>query len=265
MSNSLTIAALDNKSVSVPIGKTVLTNKKSVNSKNVQSVMDGTEIDSPKLETVDAPGYDGRQAYRDNDDQVYFGSPIDRTALQIAEASFDDSMGVLTLVRKNGTKLQISSLLRQIDFGVGPQGPRGDDGTDGTEGDDGIDGKDGNSGCEGAQGAEGRNGPDGDPGLEGDIGPDGHVGPIGPTGPRGDTGATGIQGFEGKRGLCGYTCPTTMRGPCGPTGNTMNPNVATGLYPTNLDLIWAADEDCICPVDPAKIKAQAVSVPVTFS
>ena len=264
MSNSLTIAALDNKSVSVPIGKTVLTNKKINNSLNVQAAMDGTEIDSPKLETIDAPGYDGKQAYRTNKDEVYFDLPIDRTALQVAEASFDTGTGVFTIVRKNGTKLQISSLLRQIDFGVGPQGPRGNDGIDGTEGDNGVDGTDGITGCAGTYGAEGRTGETGDPGKEGDVGATGPYGPIGPTGPRGDTGAQGTAGFEGKRGLCGYTCPTTMRGPCGEIGNTMNANVQTKPYPTNLDLIWAADEDCVCPIDPSHIYSQAVSVPVQY-
>lgn len=264
MSNSLTIAALDNKSVSVPIGKTVLTNNKSNNSLNVQACMSGTEIDSPKLETIDAPGYNGKQAYRTNDDQVYFGSPIDRTALQVAEASFDKDTGVFTIVRKDQSKLQISSLLRQVDFGLGPQGPRGDDGLDGLDGDDGKDGKDGETGCAGPNGADGRDGPIGDPGLEGDIGANGAYGPLGPTGPRGDTGAEGSAGYEGKRGLCGYTCPTTMRGPCGPAGSTMNKNVATGLYPTNLDLIWAADEDCACPVDPARPPLVPATVPVYY-
>lgn len=264
MSNSLTIAALDNRSVTVPIGKTVLTNKKINNSRNVQAAMTGTEIDSPKLETIDAPGYDGKQAYRTNEDEVYFGSPIDRTALQVAEASFDKDTGVFTIVRKDRSKLQITSLLRQIDFGSGPQGSRGDDGTDGTDGDDAKDGKDGDTGCAGPNGAEGRNGPVGDPGLEGDVGPNGAVGALGPTGPRGDSGGQGPGGFEGKRGLCGYTCPTTMRGPCGAQGNTMNANVATGLYPTNLDLIWAADEDCVSPNNPAKIPAVPTYVPVEF-
>lgn len=264
MSNSLTIAALDNRSVTVPIGKTVLTNKKTNNSLNVQAMMTGTEIDSPKLETIDAPGYDGKQAYRSNSDEVYFGSPIDRTALQVAEASFDKDTGVFTIVRKDQSKLQITSFLRQVDFGVGPTGARGDDGTDGDNGDDAKDGKDGQTGCAGPNGADGRNGPVGDPGLEGDIGADGAFGALGPTGPRGDGGTQGMTGFEGKRGLCGYTCPTTMRGPCGAPGNTMNANVATGLYPTSLDLMWAADEDCVYPNDPAKIPSVTAIVPVAF-
>jgi len=264
MSNSLTIAALDNKSVSVPIGKTVLTNKKDDCSLNVQTVMDGTEVAAPKLEIIDAPGENGKQAYRDNADSVYFDKPIDRTAQQLAEGAFDTGTGMLTFVRKNGTKLLISSFLRQVDFGVGPQGPRGDPGIDADDGVDGKDGKDGDVGCAGPNGMEGRNGPVGDPGLEGDIGATGPYGPLGPTGPRGDVGNQGPAGFEGKRGLCGYTCPTTMRGPCGEQGNKMNDVAQTKPYPTNLDLIWAADEDCLCPIDPTQINAVPANVPVQY-
>lgn len=264
MSNPLTIAALDNKSVVVPIGKNVLTNKRENNSLNVQAAMDGTEIEAPKLDLIEAPGEDGKQAYRNNEDEVVFDKPIDRTAMQVAEITFDDTTGMLNVVRKNGEKLIISSLLRQVDFGVGPQGVRGDPGIDGVAGEDAADGKDGKTGCAGPQGAEGRNGPTGDPGLEGDVGATGPIGPIGPTGPRGDTGAQGIAGFEGKRGYCGHTCPTTMRGPCGEPGNTMNPNAGIKPYPTNLDLIWAAPEDCVCPnpLDPSKIVITPVSIPV---
>lgn len=250
MSNDLTIAVLDNKSVSVPIGRTVLTNIKSQNSLKVQAAQTGAEVVAPIFTAIVAPGYDGEQAYRTDADVVYFDTPVDRNALRIAEIVFDDKTGVLTFYRKNGSHFEVTSFLRQIDFGVGPAGTRGDPGKDGTMGEDGIDGKDGTVGCAGVQGIEGRPGPQGDPGKEGEVGSAGPYGPLGPTGPRGDVGATGVPGFEGKRGLCGFSCPTTSRGPCGPQGKTMSGYVQTGPYPKNNDLIWAAAEDCTpahCP------------------
>lgn len=265
MSNDLTIAVLDNKSVSVPIGVTVLTNKKRNNSLKVQKVMTGVAVEAPGIGLIEAPGYDGEQAYRNNSDEVYFDTPIDRKSLQISEVSFDDKKGILTFIRKNGQMISSTSFLRQIDFGVGPAGSRGDPGKNGRTGEDGKDGKDGETGCAGPNGNDGRNGPVGDQGLEGDVGADGYVGPLGPTGPRGDRGPTGVPGFEGKRGLCGFSCPTTSRGPCGPVGNTMNKNVATGAFPTNLDLIWAGAEDCVCPVYPNAFTNTPVPNPATYS
>lgn len=250
MSNELTIAVLDNKSVTVPIGVTVLTNKKSQNSLKVQDAMTGEKVVALPFTSIDAPGYEGEQAFRDNSSQVYFGTPVDRQALRTVEAVFNDETGVLTFYRQNGKSYEITSLMRQIDFGIGPTGPRGDPGRPGRDAEDGKDGKDGQAGCAGPRGPEGRPGPMGDPGIEGEVGAPGPYGPLGPTGPRGDIGFAGPPGFEGKRGLCGFSCPTTSRGPCGPQGNTMNKNVAIGPYPTHLDLIWAAAEDCLCPVYP---------------
>lgn len=251
MSNDLTIAVLDNKSVTVPIGTNVITNKKIQNSLRVQSAMTGLEVTAPSYTHIEAPGYDGEQAFRDNADDVYFDTPTDREAMRIAEVVFDDSSGILTFYRKNGTHFEVTSFLRQIDFGVGPTGERGDTGKNGTIGDDGKDGVDGVTGCAGVQGIEGRPGPTGDPGIEGEVGAAGPYGPLGPTGPRGDIGPTGLPGFEGKRGLCGFSCPTTSRGPCGPQGQTMSATVGTDHYPKSNELIWAAAEDCLEPYCPA--------------
>jgi len=251
MSNDLTIAVLDNKSVTVPIGATVITNKKDQNSLIVQSAMTGQEVVAPSYEHIEAPGYDGEQAYRDNADEMYFGTPVDSNALRIAEIVFDDDTGILTFYRNNGTHFEVTGFLRQIDFGIGPAGTRGNPGKNGTDGDDGREGKDGQTGCAGQTGIEGRPGPTGDPGIEGEVGAAGPVGPLGPTGPRGDVGATGAPGFEGKRGLCGPSCPTTSRGPCGPQGQAMSANVGTGLYPKQNELIWAGAEDCMLPICPA--------------
>jgi len=253
MSNDLTIAVLDNKSVTVPIGTNVITNRKPQNSLRVQTAMTGKEVTAPGYRHIEAPGYDGEQAFRDNSDDVYFDTPTDREALRVAEVVFDDSTGILTFYRKNGTHFEVTSFLRQIDFGVGPSGARGDPGKNGKIGEDGKDGKDGLTGCAGVQGIEGRAGPQGDPGKEGEVGAAGPVGPLGPTGPRGDIGPTGVQGFEGKRGLCGFSCPTTSRGPCGPQGQAMNPNVGTDFYPKQNELIWAAAEDCLEPFCPSAI------------
>lgn len=251
MSNDLTIAVLDNKSVAVPIGATVITNTKNQNSLRVQDAMTGQEVTAPSYQHIDAPGHDGEQTYRTNADELYFGTPIDTNAYRVAEVVFDDDTGILTFYRNNGTHFEVTSFLRQVDFGIGPAGPRGDPGKNGTDGDDGREGKDGQTGCAGRAGIEGRPGPPGDPGLEGEVGAAGPVGPLGPTGPRGDVGATGEVGFEGKRGLCGPSCPTTSRGPCGPQGQAMSENVGTGLYPKSNELIWAGAEDCIEPHCPA--------------
>lgn len=264
MTNSLTIAVLDNKSVTVPIGVTVLTNRKKTNSLKVQDVMTGAELKAPSYDLIEAPGYNGEQAFRDNGNEIYFGAPIDRKGLQLSEVAFDDGKGTLTFLRKNGKAIVATSLLRQIDFGVGPQGPRGDPGKTGKNAKDGIDGEDGKTGCAGPNGNEGRDGSDGEPGIEGEVGATGPYGPLGPTGPRGDIGGTGIPGFEGKRGLCGFSCPTTGRGPCGPVGSTMNKNVATGKYPTNVDLIWAGADDCICPPNPKRAALIHIPSPVTI-
>lgn len=245
--NPLTTAALDNKSVEVPIGVNVLTNKKSQNSQKVQAAMTGEEIKSPLVDQIDAPGYDGKQAYRDNEDVLYFGDPISAQSKQIAEAAFDDDTGSLTFIRHNKERITISGFYRQIDFGVGPTGPRGDDGKDGTDGDDGKDGATGPAGCAGIAGVDGREGPEGGFGIEGEVGATGPYGPLGETGPRGDIGVQGPPGFEGKRGPCGFSCPTTSRGPTGPQGFTMNPNASLAQHPAITDLIWAASEDCLCP------------------
>lgn len=265
MSNALTIAVLDNKSVTVPIGIPVLTNLKRQNSLGVQAAMTGTEVVAPSYEAIDAPGYNGEQAFRTDSDEVYFSKPTARDALRVAEIVFDDQTGVLTFYRKNGTHFEVTSFMRQIDFGVGPSGTRGDPGTDGTLGDDGKDGTDGTVGCAGNQGIEGRPGPIGDPGIEGEVGSAGPYGALGPTGPRGDVGPTGVPGYEGKRGLCGFSCPTTSRGPCGPVGKTMSGYVQTGPYPKTNDLIWAAAEDCTAPVCPATFDLTDVGTrPVSY-
>lgn len=264
MTNPLSVAALDNNSVAVPIGVNIFTNKRPQNSKNVQVAMTGAEMKAPIYTMIDAPGHNGEQAFRTNEDVMYFDTPLDRDGQRIAEVNFDDAKGTLTIVRKNGTTIVASSFLRQIDFGVGPTGPRGDLGKDGDDAEDGEDGKDGDGGCAGFQGAEGRVGDDGDDGAEGEVGSTGPIGPIGPTGPRGDIGVQGAPGFEGKRGLCGFTCPTTSVGPCGPTGPTMNKNAQTKRHPTSLDLIWAAPEDCLCPDRPFVVRGTPVNPEVEF-
>lgn len=265
MTNSLTIAQLDNNSVTVPIGRTVFTNVKKQNSKAVQSAQTGDELKAPTYQLIEAPGYDGEQAYRTNVDDVYFDAPIDRASRQIAECSFDPDKGILQIVRKNGEVIAATSFLRQIDFGVGPQGPRGDSGKDQEDGVDGRDGADGITGCAGPNGAEGRPGPMGDFGIEGVVGPQGMFGPLGPTGPRGDRGIQGPPGFEGKRGLCGPSCPTTSQGPCGPVGQTMKKEVSLEDHPQMDDLIWAAAEDCVCPYKPNEVYPEYVRKFVTFA
>lgn len=265
MSNSLTIAQLDNNSVTVPIGRTVFTNTKKQNSKPVQAAQTGDEMLAPSYQLIEAPGYDGEQAYRSNVDDVYFDKPLDRESRQIAECSFDNDKGLFTIIRKNGEVLTASSFLRQIDFGVGAQGARGDSGKDQEDGVDGREGTDGVTGCAGPNGAEGRPGHQGDFGIEGPVGPQGMFGPLGPTGPRGDRGVAGPPGFEGKRGLCGPSCPTTSQGPCGPVGMTMLKEVSLLPHPPQEALIWAAAEDCVCPIRPNEVYPEYVRKPVIFA
>lgn len=263
--NPLTTAQLDNNSVTVPIGRTVFTNVKKQNSKSVQAAQTGAEQQLPEHYFIEAPGYNGEQAFRDNNDRVFFGAPVDREGNLIAEASFDDGSGIFTIVRKNGRTVSASSFMRQKDFGIGPAGPRGDPGLDGTNGDEGKEGSEGVVGCAGVTGNDGRNGPTGDTGAEGAVGPAGSYGPIGPTGPRGDIGPAGNPGFEGKRGLCGASCPTTSRGPCGPVGQTMKTEVSLLPHPQNDELLWAAAEDCVCPVRPNEVYAEYIRKFVTFA
>lgn len=263
--NPLTVAQLDNNSVTVPIGRTVFTNTKKQNSKSVQAAQTGAELELPKYDLIEAPGYNGEQAYRNNSDQVYFDKPLDRDGRLIAEASFNDGTGQFSIVRKNAEVVTASSFLRQKDFGVGPMGPRGNPGMDGRDGDDGKDGLDGPVGCAGTNGSDGRNGPTGDQGAEGAVGPQGAYGPIGPTGPRGDRGVAGPPGFEGKRGACGPSCPTTSQGPCGPVGQTMKTEVSLLPHPQPDELIWAAAEDCVCPIRPDEVYAEYIRKFVIFA
>jgi hypothetical protein len=57
--------------------------------------------------------------------------------------------------------------------------------------------------------------------------------------------------MEGRRGPKGLTCASALRGADGPVGRAMNPNVGLEKAPGDTDLIWAAEDDCLCFIDPA--------------
>lgn len=250
MANELTQASLDGNSVKVPIGAPVITNKPGQNSPSIQSLMTGQQVTLKPIQIIEALGLEGKQLNRNPlSNELDFVVPEETNAEKSVQWSYDDDSGQLTFVRASGEVVSISGFLRQIDYGVGPTGPQGDRGKDGADARDGRDGKDGLAGCEGNTGADGRTGDTGDFGEEGPVGPDGLTGAPGPTGPTGIQGPEGIPGREGKRGPKGFSCPTTLIGPDGPQGREMNPFVGLTPAPGATDLIWAAPEDCLCPVD----------------
>lgn len=258
---SLTQGVLDSSSQIVPVGRTIVTNTKTLNSAKVQTAMTGLDVNLPAIGEFSATGYEGKQVFRNNDETVYFDTPQDRTSLLVAEIAFDDDKGVLKIVRKSGAILEITGFLRQVDFGEGVTGPRGTPGNDGRDGKDGSDGATGAKGCAGTYGRDGYTGDEGPQGIDGLQGPTGLVGPIGPTGPDGDTGPTGPQGFDGAQGPCGFSCPSTTVGATGATGNTLSGYVQTGLYPTYLDVAWASPTDCLGPAFTTDVDYDSVLSP----
>ena len=252
MANELTKAGLDGTSLKVPIGSPVITNKPAGNSSSIKALMTGQPLTLVQMDTIEALGYDGKQAARNSaTNELEFVEPEVANARRAVQWSFDRDGGEIVFVRSTGDIVVISGFLRQIDFGVGPQGQRGNPGKDGEDAKEGRDGKDGPTGCAGRSGIEGRTGDIGDYGLEGPVGPDGLAGAPGPTGPQGVQGGEGIPGQEGKRGPKGFSCPVTLTGPEGAPGREMNKAVGLQPFPGATDLIWAAPEDCLCAIDPA--------------
>lgn len=107
---------------------------------------------------------------------------VDSTDYGIAEASFDQTSGTLSITLRNGETVDVSGLMTPNSVGVGLQG---DPGLAGADGKDGLNGKDGARGDVGCRGPRGR---------------DGARGPTGPTGAMGATGPTGTTGDKGDKG-----------------------------------------------------------------
>lgn len=154
------------------------------------------------------------------DGKLTITEPIESDVSEVAEASYDDTLGILTLILSNGSEITVKGFPTALLQGEeGPVGPQGDPGLDGK------DGKDGERGPQGCQGVEGERGPQGLPGIDGrdgQQGPRGEVGPAGPTGPRGPTGPQGPQGPSGERGSTGADGDP---GPAGPQGDPGTVNI----------------------------------------
>src|SRR5690606_39219901 len=62
--NEFTLASLDGNLSKISIGIAILTNKKSANSKQVQSATTGKPLNRPALQNVAVEGFDGKQVVR---------------------------------------------------------------------------------------------------------------------------------------------------------------------------------------------------------
>src|SRR5690606_17670410 len=135
--NEFTLASLDGNLSKISIGIAVLTNKKSANSKQVQSATTGKPLNRPALQNVAVEGFDGKQVVRASagtggataaglpvsdvrgettavdaagnvvevdpgmGEGVAFATPVDNNARRASEWAFDDSTGVVSFTRRN--------------------------------------------------------------------------------------------------------------------------------------------------------------------
>lgn len=186
------------------------------------------------------PNDSGKEAVSENGVVEYVASDLE-TLKSIGKIRFDQNMGLLTFIKKNGDVLQVAGLPTLSSFGSGKPGKRGAPGAPGRPGRDGRDGDTGTVGCAGRPGERGLTGPDGEDGedgIQGQTGYDGYQGDPGNPGPVGPPGPTGPIGPRGNDG------PSCIAGPVGPTGpapitvavvSTVTPGdsrVFAWLYPT---------------------------------
>lgn len=160
--------------------------------------------------------------------RLIISEPSESDVSEVAEASYDDTLGVLTLILSNGNEITVKGFPTPGGLLQGEEGPQGPQGEPGIDGKDGKDGERGPTGC---QGPEGERGPQGLPGIDGrdgQQGPRGPVGPTGPTGPRGPTGPQGPTGPAGERGATG------LDGEQGPTGAQGDPGTVNIII-SNID------------------------------
>ena len=237
----------------VPIGAPVITNKKQLNSKEIQLLITGNDLTEPLLNQFETFGNEGKEAYRKPEENgLDFRDRQNLNDRLIAEWAYDRDTGDLVLVRTNKEELRLPGFMRQDDFGIGATGPRGLPGRDGKDGFDGRDGKDGAPGCAGPQGPVGSMGSPGREGNPGVIGIDGPEGCEGSTGDRGVMGPQGRPGFEGSRGLTGPSCGDDKQGGEGPQGEEFGLGVMFGLAAMNdrRVAIMGLDDDGIDAVAP---------------
>ncbi len=149
--------------------------------------------------------------------QINYADTSSDADLKTAQLRFDQTKGLLTLVRVGGELLETTGFMVASQLGKGPQGKKGKRGKAGRDGRDGADGETGVAGCAGANGVNGVEGPQGPQGPDGATGLQGYLGDRGDKGERGDTGPVGPTGPDGVIGMDGASC---IRGATGPTGPT---------------------------------------------
>lgn len=156
----------------------------------------------------------GKQIARNgNNQRLKHIDPPEPNAQRTIDVQFDNTNGILTFIKADGSELQITNLPTLLSLGRGVRGKRGIKGKPGKNGRDGKDGAQGYEGDQGPKGPDGNIGVSGLDGSPGNSGPEGHPGPRGQEGPTGNPGLAGRTGNAGSRGLGG--CP----GPAGPEGS----------------------------------------------
>ena len=232
---------LEGKESRVPVGKTIITNNAHEITKGIMPRTAGHPLTTLHIDQFDAFGSSKQQKAAKRDDQVSDVAYVEREVINdglIVEAAFDDSGGLINMVKKNSQILVIDGLLTQADFGTGATGPKGDHGFDAYDGFDGDEGADGATGCAGPEGAEGQPGPRGASNADGAQGIPGHIGQQGPEGIQGQVGDMGRFGHEGARGRPGSVCETEL-GAAGVPGAAANSNVVISpTEPDNLTVLW---------------------------
>ena len=149
-------------------------------------------------------------------------------AKRTIDAKYDKETGILTILKADGSVIEIPNLPTVKSLGKGPTGKKGKRGTPGK---DGRDGKDGPQGYVGDPGPIGRAGSIGVSGADGNPGKSGPVGPTGPQGPQGEDGPQGPQGRKGYTGARGLAGCTGADGPQGPQGSAPNTSVYISTSP----------------------------------
>lgn len=225
----------------VPIGQNILTNDSAAVSEKILPLTRGQPVTSLHMDQFDVFGRSrqNKAAVRDSsENNVAFQDREQINDGLVADAGFDDTNGLLNIVKQNSEVLVINGFLTQSDFGRGATGPQGARGFDGYEGDDGDDGPDGGAGCEGPKGETGLIGEMGEPGKDGPPGIPGPMGQEGWTGLQGPPGDMGRIGHEGARGPKGHEC-LSDGGADGENGRALNGSVViNSSEPSSDSVLW---------------------------
>jgi len=225
----------------VPVGRTIITNNAREISKDIMPRTAGHPLTTLHIDQFDVFGGSKQQKAAKRDEQDSGVAYKDREIINdglIVEAAFDDTGGLINIVKKNTQILVIDGLLTQADFGTGATGPKGDHGFDAYDGFDGDEGPEGQPGCAGAEGKDGESGTRGESGKDGAQGIPGPIGQQGLEGIPGQLGDMGRFGHEGGRGRPGSVCDTEP-GAAGTPGASTNSNVVISpTEPDNLTVLW---------------------------